>query len=199
MRHDCRVTHADWTTSAQRHVAPQTHVLVWRSGVPVYPVDGQVVRGCSKDFGCEHIGFAGFDKAGDVEFVNSVGAGELMPVEPEVGSIVNAVEMEPDGFPLVFVWQLDLGAVPPGNRVGTVLRHGEAVKGIQPDGVGHAGQLTQVHAETWIGELAARHLYRQHSRGNSRLIPAFRVETRQRDGRAFGANFGRGLNPPSSL
>ena len=49
----------------------------------------------------------GFDGVGDVEFVGApgsghvVGVGDLLSVQPDVGAIVDAVEIQPDGLSLV--------------------------------------------------------------------------------------------------
>ena len=71
---------------------------------------------------------------GDVEFVGApgaghvVGLGDLLSVEPDVGAVVDAVEIQPDRLALVSRGQGELLAIPPGNGEGTVGRHGDVGK-----------------------------------------------------------------------
>ena len=100
---------------------------------------------------------AGLDGVGDVEFVGApgsgdvVGVGDLFSVEEDVGAVIDAVEIQPDGFSGVGGGNGEVLAIPPGDGVGTVGLHGD-VGEISADGIGDAGELAEVRGEERVGK-----------------------------------------------
>ena len=88
----------------KKNFFPDAHVFVGRRGIPVNPGDAEIVFSRSGNFDGEGVGGAGFQIFGDIEFEGAVGAGDVfgvgdfLAVEPDVGAVVDSVEMEPVGF-----------------------------------------------------------------------------------------------------
>ena len=51
-------THCDSARPNQIDRAPQSHILVWRTGIPVYPVDAQFILSGSKSLHRQYVLFA---------------------------------------------------------------------------------------------------------------------------------------------
>ena len=96
-----RVPQRERPAVGEVHRAPQAHVLVRRHGVPVHPVEGQVGRLRGEDLDRERVARAGLRGLGHVQLVAAEGAhhvlgrGQLLAVQPDVGAVVHAVEVEP--------------------------------------------------------------------------------------------------------
>ena len=94
---------------AQRHrpgrgevnIFPNPHVFVGRSRIPVHPGQRQIVFARSENFYRQSIAFSGMQKFSSVEFENPEGAGDfggigdLLAVDPDIGPVVDAIQMQP--------------------------------------------------------------------------------------------------------
>ncbi len=120
---------------------------------------------------------AGLHGIGHVEFVSApgsgdvVGVGDLFSVEPDVGAVVDALEIQPDGFSGVGCGRGELLAIPPGDGVGTIRLHGD-VGEISADGIGDAGELAEVHGEERVGEGFVFDQRRDDRGGHSGVVPS---------------------------
>ena len=118
---------------------------------------------------------------GDVELVsppcagNFAGVGDLLSVEKNVGTIVDAAEVQPHGFPRVPSGQREFFAVPPRSRVGTVGRH-RNIRKVEANGIADSRVLSQIHAVKRIGQQLALYLRCHHGRRNIGLDPVAGVE-----------------------
>jgi hypothetical protein len=99
---------ADRSRGGNINLAPQPHVPVGRGRVPVHPGDGQVAVAGREDLDGEGVNFARLCQRAYIELEDGVGPGSLLrvgdhfSVKPDVGSEVDAVEMELELFPLEF-------------------------------------------------------------------------------------------------
>ena len=86
-----------------RAVHGWAHVLVGGGGVPVHPHERQVLRLGGEDLHRYRVGTPGPHQTRDVEFVASERARDLerapdaLAIEPDVGPVVDAVEVEREG------------------------------------------------------------------------------------------------------
>ena len=131
--------------------------------------DGRAGVGRGEDVDGEGGGFSRGDVWGDVEIAAGEGAangGDLFAVDPEVGDVVNAVEVEPEVAVGGERWGGELGAIPPGSAgegvgdfVGAVVfaeeRFGEGAVGDErgEDGAGDDGVVPVGGGEGRGGEL----------------------------------------------
>ena len=95
------------TAGGDIHVAPKAHVLVGRRRVPVDKRDRQVGVGGREDLHRENVGFSRRCGIGNIEFVGAPCAGnvvrfrDLLPIQPNVGAIIDSAKVKPDGLSLV--------------------------------------------------------------------------------------------------
>ena len=140
------ITQGNRPAGGDIHVAKHAHVLVRGRGVPVHEGDGQIGVGGGEDLHGENVRFSQDSVSGDVELVGSPGSGyvfrlgERLAVQPDVGAVVDAAEIQPDGFALEARRQDKFLAIPPGNDEGAVRLHRDVGK-IRADGVGDAGKV----------------------------------------------------------
>ena len=152
---------------AEPDAAPEAHVLVGRRGIPIDPVDAQVFLGLRDGFNGQHVRPVAHQQRRDVEFVGAIRAGnfarvcDALAVEPDVGAIVDAIEIQPHALAIRTIRRAEFGAVPPRAAERAVLRHGQHGKHFA-DGIRSSRNRTQVFAEIGIGERFVR-----HERGNN--------------------------------
>src|SRR5690349_7076953 len=91
------------TTCSEVNILPQSHVFVGRRWVPIYPGNakisfvwrgnlyGKYVLSRIKLIG--NIKFEGAKRSGYILIV-----GDLLPINPDIGSIVDGIKMQPDLF-----------------------------------------------------------------------------------------------------
>ena len=111
--------------------------------------------------------------------------GHLPAVQPDVGPVVDPVEVQPYGFAAIRLRQLEFGAEPIrlGPGVGLVRQMavlGKVVAAIVV--VAGVGDAHVVHADVGIGINAVTHERAQRGRGNRRCVPLGRVESGLRKG-----------------
>ena len=195
------IAEGDRAAGGEVDFAPQAHVFVGRRGIPVDEGDGEILLGGGEDLYRENIFAVGFQNAGDAQFVGApgsgdvVGVGDLFSVEPNVGAVVDAFEIQPDGFAGIGSGRGKLIAIPPGDRVGAVGLH-RSVRKICADGVRHAGELAEVCGEEWIGEGFVRYHRRDDRGGNGGVVPSLGNEGCGRNDLALGLDFGGGFERP---
>ena len=152
---DLRMAQCDGAGCCHINIAPQSHVLVGRRGVPIDPRYGQVVRLRGENLDGQDVWLSGQNGAGDIELVGSIGAGNLfvisdeLPIEPHVGTVVNAFEIQPD-LSALRRSHAEFLAIPPGNLEWAVVGH-RPVREIGADRIIQSWQRTKVHAEKRIG------------------------------------------------
>ena len=104
--------------------------------------------------------------AGEVEFKDAPGpgdvvlAGDLLAVQPDVGAVVHAIEVERNGASGETGGQAELSAIPPAAFVRTVIEHGE-VGELAAERVVHAGEFAQVHPVERVFDDVRRRLGRR--------------------------------------
>ena len=99
---DLRVTDRHGSARLQIDAAPQAHVFIGRRRIPVHPVDAEVFFRLRDGFDGQQIrpGRARAERR-DFVFVGAIGAGyvfgvgDFVAVEPDVGAIVDAAEVQP--------------------------------------------------------------------------------------------------------
>src|SRR3989442_15937550 len=114
MRGHLRMTDAHRTTGAEVDVTPQSHVLVRGRRVPIHPVDAELLFGGSEHLNSQNIDLSRKGERTHVELVDPIRAcnipsgGEFAPVQPDVGTVVDTLEMQPDAPARVLARQLEL-------------------------------------------------------------------------------------------
>ena len=83
MRNHLRIADAHRPAGVEIDASPDSHVLVWRCGVPIHPIDGKVIFGGSKNFEGQDIVLPWKQQPGDIEFEDSVRACNVTGVSPE--------------------------------------------------------------------------------------------------------------------
>ena len=166
---------------ARRHqvdCAPQAHVLVRGARIPIHPVNAQVLLSRRKCFYSEYIRFARLQKIGHIEVVGAVCAGNCfrvgdpMAVQPYIGSIVEAAEVQPEASVLRLCCRSrKLGAIPPSAAIRAPVRHRQ-IGEVVPNGVLRPRNLAQVGAEVRLGKGPSGHLCRQDCARHGGLQPS---------------------------
>src|SRR5579859_7095112 len=101
------MTQGNGTARREDDFLPEAHVLVGRRGIPIDPRDAEFVGMGSRDFDGNYVPGAGFHVLRDIERVAAksandfIRAGDFLSVDPDVGAVIDASKLEPDGFPLV--------------------------------------------------------------------------------------------------
>ena len=203
MGDDHRRTERDGTRADEIHVSPQTHVLVGGSGVPVDPVDTEVVLGGGEDLHGKNVRGAWLERICYIEVIGAVSARDLRgirdleAVEPNLRAIVDAAEVEPVAAVRGGGGRRGEGiAVPPAAVIRAVGGHGEVSEELT-DGIGSARNLTQVIAEVRIGKNAGCDLRGQDGRGDRSAEPILGGEAGGGDCIAGGLEFAGGLQAPA--
>jgi len=126
-----RMPQSNVAAGGEKNFAPDAGVFVGRSGIPVDPGEAEIIFFGREDFDGEGI-LAGFvQKFADTEFIGAIGAGDfaavgkLLAVEPDVGAVIDAEEMEPDGSVGISGGCGKFSAEPVGAAERTVGRHVE--------------------------------------------------------------------------
>ena len=193
----------DGTAVRDVHRAPEAHVLVGRHGVPVDPGEGEVGRLRGEDLDRERVARARLRPAGQVQLVSAEGPRHLLrvrqalAVEPDVGAIVDAVEVEGQGSAGPGR-QIELRAVPPGVREGALGRHRE-MREVPRHGISHARQRAQVHARVRVAIRPVLDQGAHHGVGDGDAMPAVHGEARPRDRLAALGRLLRRLQCPSRV
>src|SRR5690348_17009852 len=121
------MAHCNGPASVDFDRAKQAHVLVWRSRIPVNEGDCQVFFCGRKDFDGENVWPANSSSVGDVEFVGTPCAGDvigicdLLSVQKNISAVVDAAEIQPNGFAFIGWGENELLAEPPRHHEGAVL------------------------------------------------------------------------------
>ncbi len=144
-------------------------------------------------------GFSGF---GDVEFVSApgtgdvIGVGDLLSVEPDVGAVVDASEIQPDGFSRV-MRRARRTVCDTTRRPRRDYRVCMAMlREISADGISDAGKLAEVHGEERVGEGFVLHQRRDDRGGHGDVVPSVGSECGGGNDLALGFDLGRGLQSP---
>ena len=115
--------------------AREAHVLIRRRGIPIDPIDAQILFRGREGLHRQHIGLAGFQKLGHIEVISAICSGDLcrirdfVAVQPDFSAVIDTGEMQPES--LIFLRcgrRLKFVAIPPAAFVWTVLRHGQVGK-----------------------------------------------------------------------
>ena len=130
-RNYCRISHRHRTAGAHADLAEQTHILVGRRRVPVHEGDGQISVRRRKYFDRQDVCLAYQSGVGDVELIGAPGTRhviffrDLLAIQKDVGAIVDAGKIQPDGLALIACWQRERLAIPPRHHKRAVLLHGD--------------------------------------------------------------------------
>ena len=131
MRNCQRRTHRDRAGRKQIDRAREAHVLIRRRGIPVDPVDAQVLFRGREGLHGQHIHLAWFQELRYIKVIGAIGSGNLsrvrdsVAVQPDFAAVVDATEMKPESrFFLRCGRRGELSAIPPAAAVGALLRHG---------------------------------------------------------------------------
>ena len=149
-----RITQRRRPTGAQFHFLPQPHVLIGRFRRPIDERDRQIVFVRRQHFDIQQIAARFSQRAGDVEFEIAVGAhhtiggGNFFAVEPNVGAVVDALEIQPRLRGIARGGGIELFLIPP--------RNGEPI----------FGNTVQIVGVKQVRVFAAGHQPGQHGRRN---------------------------------
>src|SRR5258708_32012672 len=92
----------DVAAGGEKDFAPHASVFVGRGGIPVDPGKAEIIFFGGEDFNGESVFAEIVEELVDPEFVGAVGAGDffavgkLLAIEPDVGAVIDAKEMQPD-------------------------------------------------------------------------------------------------------
>src|SRR5580692_10815762 len=120
MRDHLRVADGDWAAGFEIDRAPEAHVFIGWRGIPVNPVYAEIFVGLREGFHGQGIWLAWRELRGDFVFVGAIGAGyvfgvgDFAAVEPDVGAVIDAAEVEPHFAASEIFGELEVGAIPPG-------------------------------------------------------------------------------------
>ena len=204
VRQRLRMAHRHRAGHEHVHIAHQSHVFIRRHGVPVHEGEGEIVLGGREDFDGQGIDAAGRGEFGDIEFEHAVHArglvrgSDLVAVEPDVGAVIDGIEIQPEGLAFGGGGQAERGAVPPRFGEGAIVGHGQVGK-IHPRLVAHARIGAKVHAEIGVGVDLVGHQRGDYGGGNGSGVPIARLE---RGGGHHGAIFrhmGGSLDAPVAI
>ena len=177
-------TEHDGAGAEEVHITPQAHVLVGGSGIPVDPVDTEVVLGGGEDLHGKNVRGAWLERICYIEVIGAVSARDLRgirdleAVEPNLRAIVDAAEVEP-----VAAVRCGGGrrgervAIPPATAIRAIGWHGKVGKEFA-NRIGGTGNFAQVVAEVRIGKDAGCDLRGQDSRGHLSADPVLGGEAR---------------------
>src|SRR5689334_7515960 len=122
MRAHHGITDGNRPTQGEIHRTPKPHGLVSRRWIPVDEIDSQIGLGLGEDLDGDGIG-AGMSGLAHVELVAAVGSGnlrtvrDLLSVYPEIGAVVDAIEVQPDVIARKLLRQMEFSPIPPGALV----------------------------------------------------------------------------------
>ena len=148
----------DWSGFDEIDCAPKAHVLIWRTRVPVDPVDAEIFFGRRSRLDRNDVWFAGGDVVSDVKVIGSVSAGDLrgvsnpFAIDPKFTAIVDATEVQLE--PIVFREKrgsIELFSIPPRAGIGAVGRHRD-IGEVVAYRIGGPRDFAQVVAEVGIGK-----------------------------------------------
>ena len=146
-RGDERLAQRHAARGSEEDFAPHAGVFVGRCGIPVYPGEAEIIFFGSKDFDGEGVLAGLVQEIADLKFVGTIGAGdvvasgELLAVEPDVGTVIDAQEMEPDETIGRIGGRGEFGAKPEGTAEGAVRR---ACRDWQPGACCHSKRLERI-------------------------------------------------------
>ena len=200
---DLRIPHHYIATRGHVRWLPEPHVLVRRRRIPVDPRGLEVGWFGREHFDRKPIGPAAH-RVGDVELDATIRARdgarirETLPVEPDVRTVVDAVEVQRKSPAPHRRRNPERRAIPPWD--------GECARGlhsgmhkVRADLVRHPRELAEVHPEERIAVQAIVDKRTSNSRRHRRTIPAGRIESRRRHRRAVYARLRRRLDEPAGV
>jgi hypothetical protein len=184
---DERRAESDLAGVGQENFAPDAHVLVGRSGIPVDPGEAEVVFFRSEDFDGESVFARLVEQSIDAKFIGAISTGNvgavgyLFAVEPDVGAIVDAEKMEPGGPVGETGGRGEFDTKPERTAIGTISRHVAVGEGLFTT-EGDTGKGSQVHAVVRVGESFVCNLRTDNRAGNFGFVPILGGETGSGDG-----------------
>src|SRR5258708_393923 len=119
MTNNLWMSQPDWSTTGQINITKDSHVLIRRHWIPIYPGPRQIIWLRRENLNGQCIQASDMRSALDVQFMNAERAGylirgcNLLAVHPDVCTKVNAVEMQPDIPILITGRNAKLRPVPP--------------------------------------------------------------------------------------
>src|SRR6266481_5941396 len=100
MRDHFWMANSDGATRLEEHVAIEAHILIGRSWIPILPVDTEIGFSLGKRFDSEYIWMARNEQRGNLKLIGSecsrdiLCAGELAAIDPDIGAVVDAAEIQ---------------------------------------------------------------------------------------------------------
>src|SRR5207245_4679376 len=98
------ITNRDRSSRSDSDFFPDAEILVRRRGIPVDPSNAEVLLCGSADFKSDHVFFTRFCKLRQIEFENTIRAGnflciaDFLPVEPDICAVINAGKLNTEVF-----------------------------------------------------------------------------------------------------
>ena len=117
-----RIAHGYGTGGEQVRALHNTHVAIGRHGVPVREIERKIVGARRDHFHREGV-HPGHHAIRDIELEAAVHAGHLRgigqepAVQPDVGAVIDGIEIQPQALAAEVAAQHHLRAVPPGNDI----------------------------------------------------------------------------------
>ena len=202
MSDDLRVANGDGAAVLQVHFTPQAHFLIRRGGIPIDPVDAEILIGLRDRFYRQSVLLAANHVGRDVVFVSLVGSGNIlgigdrMAVHPDVRAIVDAAEIKPGVAAVEIGREPEFGAIPPGAKERAVFRHRKQ-REILADRIRSAGNVAEIFAVVRIGIGFVGDQRGDHGGRHIRRMPTFGFEADRGDLlRSSGKFTGRLQGPP---
>src|ERR1035437_2005417 len=202
MRDDLRVANLNRSRGAQVDVTPKPHILIGRRGIPIDPIDSQVVFGGGNGFHRDHVRAIVPQKVAYIELVRAIRArdivrpGEFVAVEPAVGTIVDAAEMQPNVSGVRIICHAEFGSVPPRAVKRAVLRHWQHGEYFA-DWIRRARYRAQIFSEIWIRKRTIGDQSCNYRGRHGRRVPAFGAKCGDRNVLAVRVEFARRLEQPA--
>ena len=195
VRHRQRRAQCHRACTYQIDSAPQAHILVRRTGIPIHPVDAKIFFRRRKRLHGQHILLACLQEFRHIEVICPISAGDLglisdlVPVQPNVAAVIDSAEVQPLALAdMCRSRSRELRAIPPAAAVGAIVCHRHIGEDMA-DWVSRARNLAQIHAVIWIGKDVRRGLRSQHGAGHGRLQPALGLKSFSSNGVARGLHF----------
>ena len=112
------VVNRDGTVEVKMNAAPDSHILVGWSGIPIDETDSKVSGFGRKHFNGQDI-FSFVQVRGNIKIKepertpDSLGIRNLFAVEPDIGIVIDSVKAEPGGVECRGIGKIELFTVPP--------------------------------------------------------------------------------------
>src|SRR5579883_1572826 len=99
MSDNLRMSHGDRAAGGEVNIAKDAHILIRRQRVPIHKRDRKVVGSWCENLKSQSVDFTGTRPWRDVKFKlpahahHLIGAGNFAAVEPDIRTVIDAVEM----------------------------------------------------------------------------------------------------------